>query len=91
MRRISATLHERELPEPLPALPVVETPRQDDPRRPRERLPSPMAPIGLTANRGKGLAIVHECQRCGTRRRNQIAADTDTSDDLDELAQMPPA
>jgi RNHCP domain len=50
-----------------------------------------MAPVGLTSRRGKGLAIVHECQRCGTRRNNRIAADTDTPDDLDQLARLPPA
>jgi hypothetical protein len=50
-----------------------------------------MAPVGLTRSRGKGLAIVHECQRCGTQRRNRIATDTDIPDDLDELARLPPA
>lgn len=50
-----------------------------------------MAPVGLTSRRGKGLAIVHECQRCGTRRANRLAADTVAPDDIDALARLPPA
>jgi len=50
-----------------------------------------MEPIGLTRPRGKGLAVMHRCQRCGVRRVNRIAADTVSPDDLDRLLELPPA
>jgi hypothetical protein len=51
----------------------------------------PMEPIGLTHPRGKGLAVLHRCLRCGVRRVNRIAADTVAPDDLDQLLALPPA
>lgn len=51
----------------------------------------PMQPIGLTRPRGKGLAVVHRCLRCGVLRVNRIAAETAAPDDLDRLLALPPA
>jgi RNHCP domain len=51
----------------------------------------PMEPIGLTRPRGKGLAVVHRCLRCGVRRVNRIAVDTAAPDDIDRLLALPPA
>jgi RNHCP domain len=50
-----------------------------------------MEPVGLTQPRGKGLAVVHRCIDCGTKRVNRIAADPLASDDLDALMALPPA
>lgn len=51
----------------------------------------PMRPVGLTRPRGKGLAVVHRCLRCGVRRVNQVATGTVAADDLDALVRLPPA
>jgi hypothetical protein len=51
---------------------------------------APMAPIGLTRPRGKGLAVVHRCLRCGVRRVNRVAAGTRAPDDIDVLCALPP-
>lgn len=51
---------------------------------------APMRPVGLTELRGKGLAVVHRCVRCGLRRANRIARDTEQPDDLDALLALPP-
>jgi hypothetical protein len=50
-----------------------------------------MRPVGLTRPRGKDLAIVHECVRCGHRGRNQVARDTRMPDDWTLVAAPPPA
>ncbi len=51
----------------------------------------PMEPVGLTRPRGKGLAVVHRCTRCGVRRVNRIADETDVPDDLDIVLRLPAA
>jgi len=50
-----------------------------------------MRPVGLTQPRGKGLAVVHHCTGCGSRRVNRLAADTVAPDDLDVVLALPPA
>jgi len=50
-----------------------------------------MAPVGLTRPRGKDLAIVHVCERCGRRGVNQVARDTRMPDDWSLVAALPPA
>jgi len=62
--------------------------------RPGDRSSScraPMRPVGLTQPRGKGLAVVHHCTGCGSRRVNRLAADTVAPDDLDVVLALPPA
>ena len=50
-----------------------------------------MEPVGLTRPRGKDLAIVHVCVRCGHRGLNKVARDTAMADDLDAVLALPPA
>jgi rubrerythrin len=47
-----------------------------------------MPPVGLEHRSGKGLVIVHRCQRCGFARANRIAIDTAQPDDLDAIARL---
>lgn len=49
-----------------------------------------MEPVGLTQPRGKGLAIVHVCVRCGRRGVNQVARDTAMPDDWALVSALPP-
>jgi hypothetical protein len=45
-----------------------------------------MRPDRIVHRRGKGLAIIHRCVRCGRARANGIAADTTQADDIGTLA-----
>jgi DNA-directed RNA polymerase subunit RPC12/RpoP len=47
-----------------------------------------MMPIDILFNSKKGYQIVHECQKCGTRRVNKIAENTDMPDDFDEIIKL---
>jgi hypothetical protein len=45
-----------------------------------------MRPERIEHRRGKGLAIIHRCVRCGRVRANRIASDTNQADDIGTLA-----
>jgi len=45
-----------------------------------------MRPERIEHRRGKGLAIVHRCVRCGCVRANRIACDTTQADDVAAVA-----
>jgi len=47
-----------------------------------------MRAVGLAYKGGKGWQIVHRCERCGARRLNKIAANTQQADDLKALARL---
>jgi RNHCP domain len=47
-----------------------------------------MRPEQIVDRRGKGLAIIHRCVRCGRVRANRIASDTTQADDIGTLAAL---
>ena len=47
-----------------------------------------MEPEALTQRSGKGLQIVHRCQRCGERQSNRVATDTLQPDDWDLVVRL---
>jgi hypothetical protein len=44
-----------------------------------------MTPVGLEQRSGKGLVIVHRCQRCGFTRPNRVAVDPAQGDDIEPI------
>jgi hypothetical protein len=50
-----------------------------------------MAATGMDHYSGKGFQVVHECLRCGTRRVNKIARNTEQPDDIEVLTGLFPS
>jgi RNHCP domain-containing protein len=49
-----------------------------------------MRPVALRVGTAKGMQLVHRCERCGARRVNRVARDTDAPDDLAAVLRLPP-
>lgn len=49
---------------------------------------APMRPVSLVQPRGKRLAVVHECTRCGHRQANRLALDDPASDSPEAIAAL---
>ncbi|MFZ1989686.1 MAG: RNHCP domain-containing protein [Alphaproteobacteria bacterium] len=47
-----------------------------------------MRAAGLAYKSGKGWQIVHRCERCGVRRANKVAENTQQADNLKALARL---
>jgi hypothetical protein len=47
-----------------------------------------MEPIGVEHRHGKGMVIVHRCQRCGVTRPNRVAVDRVQGDGIDSIAAL---
>ena len=47
-----------------------------------------MKPIGITYNSKKGYQIIHICSKCGARRLNKIAENTEMPDDFDMILSL---
>lgn len=45
-----------------------------------------MEPVLITQPRGKKLAVVHECTRCGHRQTNRLALDDATPDSIHTIS-----
>lgn len=45
-----------------------------------------MEPVLITQPRGKKLAVVHECTRCGHRQTNRLALDDPVSDSIETIS-----
>jgi hypothetical protein len=44
-----------------------------------------MEPAAIEHRRGKGMVIVHRCQRCGFTRPNRVAVDPVQGDEIDSI------
>jgi hypothetical protein len=47
-----------------------------------------MQPTAIEHRRGKGMVIVHRCQRCGLTRPNRVAADPVQGDEIDSVVAL---
>ncbi|WP_446721070.1 RNHCP domain-containing protein [Luteococcus sp. H138] len=47
-----------------------------------------MEPVLITQPRGKKLAVVHQCTRCGHRQTNKLALDDVTPDSIDAMSAL---
>jgi len=47
-----------------------------------------MRPLRIDWRRGKGLAVIHHCVRCGVLRANRIADDPAQGDDIGAIAAL---
>jgi hypothetical protein len=47
-----------------------------------------MQPIGVDHRRGKGLMVLHRCQKCGHRAANRLALDDPNPDSAEAIGRL---